>query len=381
MLTRSRYVAALFIFGCSEAGTPVEEPGPSPGTDGNLASKDPFLEWPVIAGGETSDFGDGEATVCVEGVQTEIDIEAAREVGGVDAELAWLAREQRVPVFFGYCPENPPRPDTFMSLRFEVEQIFRIDDVPFLSEGPACRTRLGYRALLEMRTEDGALVGHFYVVLAGRAGLEGEGAVPQELCVGRAIPDLRNFRGTTRVSADMSRPHWSMMRVSICVNETGTSGDMVSYVEYTDGASPPVHGMIVATWPVSEEATACVDVADDKPNAIVLDDYRGSAADPTIGVQARADADEPGAEVELEVRVDGSTLMNTTLTAGALLDLGLQERGAVVEVDVRNGSGAGEVRANIFARNRLQATEACRGPECLASARYDVAYAPFRSDD
>ncbi len=66
-------------------------------------------------------FGDGEAPTCVTERQTEIDVAAARQLGlDVDEELAWLAREQRVPVYLGDCSEQEPSADTFMSLSFRA---------------------------------------------------------------------------------------------------------------------------------------------------------------------------------------------------------------------------------------------------------------------
>jgi hypothetical protein len=315
--------------------------------------------------------------------QTEIDVAAARQLGlDVDEELVWLAREQRVPVYLGDCSEQEPSADTFMSLSFELDQILHLEDVPFMPQpgGVGCLQRLGYRVLVDFQTEDGAVAGRFYLVLARRARLD-VGAGRDELCAYRALPDLRNFRGTAAVAIDRARPHWGLMDVTLCLSETGSWGELHSHVEYADAGSPFIDKTAVARWPPSGELTSCGPAPDETPHPVALDDYRGSTLTPTVGIQVRADAVEPAVDVELTVRIDGETLSDGAVTAGTLLDLGSWGPGAVVEAAVRNVNGAGQVRSNILGNRRFLVSAGCSEPGCLASGRYTVAYPGYPSDD
>ena len=341
---------------------------------------DPFSGRPLIAGGETSDFGDGDAPVCVTTRETTIDAERARELGfAVDAQLASLAREERVPLHFGYCPAEAPSADTLVSLRFEVEEIILFEQVPFMPnpEGIGCQSHLGYRSLVELRTDDGALLGRFYVLLAGGGGLRPDSepiVVPRELCAHGALPDLRNFLGSLQVSIELERPHWSMMDVTLCASETGTWGQMLAHIEYTDGAAPQFQRTSVAQWPAVEGSTSCTDLPEETPSPVALDDYRGSVSPPSVGIEVRADAVEPQVDVDVEVRINGAVMTDETLAAGSLIDLGRWEPGTLVEADVHNRNGAGQVRAHIIGDGRFTASENCNAADCVASARYTVAY-------
>jgi len=361
----------LCFIACSNS---APEPGAS-GLDQTSRMRS-LLERTVIAGGETSDFGDGDAPVCRIANRTPIDVARARELGfPIDAALEMLAREQHAPLHWGGCSEPAPSADTTLSMSFELDQIEYVESVPFLPQvEPAhCARSLRYRVLATLHTDDGGLAGRFYLELGQDSGLElGDEptiSAPSELCVS-AMPDLRNFLGSQLVSVDRGRPHWSSMQTYLCVSDDGFSGYLLPDIVYADESSPGWSREYLAKWPAFEGSADC-SVPQQTPNPhVALDDYTGSSRPPTSVLSVRADAVEPAADVELIVRINGELTEQRTVVAGTLLELGRWGEGTTIDAEVTNANGAGAVRSNILLDNCFQASEQCSAPGCTASAHH-----------
>lgn len=375
MTSRSFRLVSLCLVACSNsAGEP-----PASHLDQTSRMRS-LLQRTVIAGGETSDFGDGDAPVCSITSKTPIDVARARELGfPIDATLQLLAREQHAPLHWGGCSEPAPSADTTLSLSFELDQIEYVESVPFLPQGePAhCDSSLRYRVLTTLHTDDGGLAGRFYLELGPDGGLQpgNEPSIfaPSELCIYDAMPDLRNFLGSQPVSVDLKRPHWGSVQASLCVSAEGFSGYLLPDIVYADGASPSRSRVdYLAQWPAFEGSADC-SVHQEIPGPhVALDDYPGSPRPPTVALAVRADAVEPAADVEVTVRINGELAEQRTVAAGTLLELGRWGEGTTIDAEVTNVNGAGAVRSHILLDDCFQVSEQCSAPGCTASAHHVV---------
>jgi hypothetical protein len=374
MLKRVVVVILCTVLGCSGGKDLAEEPEIVP-----------------IAGGQTGDFGDGDAPVCELRARGEIAPERAVELGfPLDGYLALLSTEHQGALHWGpaRCEASAMESaDPTISLRVEPDslRIFH-DQWQTRYEGVACPDGLSFEAIVNLESSDGLLRGRFYALFSGDA---------TQQCIA-AVPDLRNFRGPFRFKADLARPHWGVMEVNFCFSGDETWGKLRTVIHYTDDLPATDEGpswledAFGGHWhPLQDEerpddtdvrvGVGCSDpLVPDAQGAdtLSLSEYEGSRRPPTVKLAVRADAVEPAADVAVKVIIDGRVAVQKDVGAGTLLELGSFETGTHVKLEVENAHGAGSVRANILANDCFRASESCDEPNCVAEAEYTVSYSP-----
>lgn len=392
--------ALLFGMSCSsgEATDAVREPGPAGASTGTGEDRRPDDVTPEagrdlppaddfgvrVAGGESGDFGNGTDTPCgLRSVDTVISEEEAQQEGlDVDADRAWLASAHAAALLYNpsECASAPEVcDDTRVELRAEVVEVIRVDGISTRpSEScPAEWQAFDYRLAVSIESDDGNLAGTFYA-RAGRT--ESDAGVITVR--GKALPDLRNFEGQLPIKLEPARAHFAFMDAGFALMNDGTaSGELEPAVSYYDELAERV----AVAEPIGPEMRFGPDLTRDPeavyPSALAregtastLSTYSGSSDEPRVTLTVRADAVEPMADVYLTITIDGEEVQAESVAAGTSVELGKHPFGTRVSVDVHNGNGAGQVRANVLQDNCFVASSFCNDQDCTTHVAYTAAH-------
>jgi hypothetical protein len=233
--------------------------------------------------------GEGSIASCKSVSITEIDAEQARMLDfPVDAQLALFDQAVVVPFHRGDvdCSMLPARVDGHIQIKASLRGIDRELFEPALPEVPdVCpawqRELLRYRAVIDLTTDEGTLMGSFAAIgYAGHpapgteayAGLVFWGSTEAEL-------ELKNFAGSLGVRVDPSRAHTGHLRGSVALGATVWASSVFTTVDYTDGGDPLQDQGDVLFWPSDfpdlQGAALCNGLAapGEQRDPISIDDY------------------------------------------------------------------------------------------------------------
>jgi hypothetical protein len=328
----------------------------------------------VIAGGETSDFGNGSPgnplpSQDCGGAPVPIDLHGAEQRGfdvageraileqPFEADLAWLTEQCRGQL--GACNT------TSVTLTPTLVSGYLVEVRPFRGvPAERCPGVLQYRALVRVSTGDGNVRGAFYTRLR-----RVESAAGKKF-TGTALSDMRNFSGKLPIAVDVARPHWSALSIELEFADGKPAGSLLPYVRYLDDSSLRAAAPR-ALWP-SDSATAEDWSLFDAPATWTLDDYPGSDPVATYRVSMRADSVMPAMPTTVVTTVGSVVTIHDAVVPGAYVELGALEGGTPVSVEVRNTGGGGQVRALTLVDNCIRESDFCEEPDCTARVAFVV---------
>lgn len=330
------------------------------------------------AGGETTDFGNGDSDFCATS-RRRVPIGEEEALGfGIDieAERAWLGEPHRAALRWtsADCAEAPEDcAETEVELRAEIESYVRIDGFSQRVD-PMCEPEwqaLAYRAKIGLRTDDGLASGAFYAVLA--RGIDERG---EPYLRANARPDLRNFQGTLPLRIGLGRPHYAYLQVTLELGPGGaTLGRLQPSVAYYDDQDRHEDVGAEGVWD-SQGLPETYAPLPSTGQFVTLSSYRGSQREPVVALGARADAVEPAAPVEVTIVVDGEVVEQGMAEPGTSFELGEHPFGVDVRMEVKNPNGAGLVRGHILQDNCFAASSSCEEANCTARTEYTSGFLP-----
>lgn len=348
-----------------------------------------------VAGGEASDFGNGEQEICAgTSMSTVLTEQEAEEAGlDVEADRALLAMPHVATLRWNpvECEAEPELCEpTELELHAQVvEPILLKVERSHPDSCPEEDQHFAYRVAVSIESEDGNIAGTFYDTVIRDESEDGVVTFR-----GGSWPHLWNFEGDLPIELDLARSHYAYLSISFALASDGSAaGHLEPKVGYygppsTDGGEgaagaagdddswrydSPRIGPNARFGPQEEEFDGDSVLALDGERS-TLTTYPGSTEEPLVALEVRADAVEPAADVDLTIWVDGERVYDESVVAGTLVDLGRHPLGTPVVVDVHNSNGAGAARANVLQDSCFTASSSCTGEDCTAHVEYTAAH-------
>lgn len=312
-------------------------------------------------GGETSDFGDGDALAC--GLWRVTDEAEWRERNPhADKDLELLAQVHSAPLHWLGCHDASSCGPSTIEVMFDVEEYYHLASESGLDEH--CESAVGYRAVVRLLTQDHLIAGTFYSDLRAEDASEGRSIQS------RSAPDLRNFVGNLELDVDVDTPHYAYLRLSMQIGASGFSGSFSPQVRYTELAAV-YDADVRAAWPLPDDGA---------PESTVyagiqsLSDYQGSRQAPkfAVGVRATSQGEDGFLPVEVTTWIDDVEQRHGIVESGSFIDLGEFEQGTMVRSLVQSGSDARVATTSIRVANCFSSSGRCEGSGCSAEASLDV---------
>lgn len=350
--------------------------------DGGGSSELSVQRTEPIAGGETSDFGNADQSICgIDDVRA-LGRDALEELGfDVEADIALFSGVMSVPFKWASAHDASSEDggaadarlaDTRVELDVSLDSTFLVERRPNDPDDPVtiCPDVPQYRVHVRIETLDGKLSGTFFARLDRSGFAVTETRAPPLLAY--ALPDLRNFTGTLALPIDLARTHWSVLDTRLVFSEQGASGYIEPLVVYADGSEPPrVRAVPHGAWAADEDFSSLPWAVGPDGDGVVLDDYQGSREPARFAASVRVNGLEPKAPVDVRVEVGGEARNHMAVAPGTL-ELGTFVAGTEISAEVENTHGAGFARAEILVDDCFQGYAQCEGAGCVARASYTI---------